>query len=155
MWRFERREWVWKTIFLEVLGPVPLFKDLVNNEADEGALSLLLSLPFFFFKKKSKAPWGAFPALWLTDTEAQLCPLPGARVTELQHSTFSAFSALWYCRNVSWAGLSGVAVTSATLEKSAQHCVEDIVMIRWEVGAAELIMSSPAVGTHTCLVTWG
>lgn len=41
-----------------------------------------------------------------------------------------------------------------TLERSAQHCVEDTVVISWEEGAAEL-MSLPAVGTQTWLVTRG
>lgn len=35
-----------------------------------------------------------------------------------------------------------------TLEKSAQLYVKDIVVILWEEGAAELLMSLPAVGTY-------
>lgn len=35
-----------------------------------------------------------------------------------------------------------------TLEKSAQLYVEDIVVILWGEGAAEVLMSLPAVGTY-------
>lgn len=64
------------------------------------------------------------------------------------------------CANVSWAGLSQqLLASSSTKEKDTWEVCTALCwghsLILWEEGAAELLMSLPAVGTYvTWLVAW-